>query len=664
MKKYKNSTIILSVIILISLAFTLNLMPGKRDKTMFAIYYIGSDLEDDYDQNGIPDEKEQKKKVNDGAASNDMREMIKGYKSLTSDQKSNIKVLLAYGGARKKGWQGIKYTDMDCIIKDSKDNYFGNADCSSKVVPKANMGKLDTLKDFLLTVKEESEDCGKVIVEIADHGYSFYGIGPDMNYYDSDDDTLTLDDIRQAFLSSGLKPDMIGFDACLMGSMEVASSLVGITKYMVASEESEPSHGWNYGMIINYMGTDSDASVTDIGKYIVSSFIDSPAHKDTEFKTLSLLDLTKFNNVRDALEQLISALSPFRKYYESVLQAANRSEQYGKDSKGDPGLCIDLVHFIKRIEYDRKELLSQCYNALEKINDFVVFSQQDGTRRNANGIALYSPENLSIWTDGDYSPAVSFSTVWTSFLKKFMSYGSADSESPDIGEEISNAVIRPERYAKYSYIEPDFDIVDKPKREKRGKIFTITDNKGVRSASMVKGKYLSASKYMTIGMDELLKIGRNRYFIPQWNGSVLKIGNKGKEGLVMPAVFEDFLSDGNRIYSSEIYYNDESDAALYIKVNKKNNVVGHWVVPYDSDSDGNLTLSKDQYEISKGDIIQLYNEVIDFEKGTQEWKLGERIEFTSDPVFTKGRVRKDCFYFCMAEDLKGNIQEFDAFDVE
>ena len=662
MKKHKKSAIILSVIILISLFFALNPMLGKNNKTMVAIYSIGSDLEDDSDSNDIPDEKEQGQNVNDGASSDDMREMIKGYKSLNANQKSNIKLLIGYGGARKKGWQGIKYTDINCLMKDAEDDYFGNSDCYSKVVPKTNMGALKNLKEFLQTVKEQSKDCGKVIVSFADHGYSFYGIGPDTNY-DDDDNTLTLNEIRQAFLDTGLKPDMIGFDACLMGSMEVAKSLTGISQYMIASEETEPGHGWDYNMIFSYIGKNPEADVPTIGKYMVNSFITSPEHKDTEFKTLSVIDLTKFNNVVGSIDKLLASLGTVDKYYEPLLQAASKSEQYGKEGKGEPGLCIDLVHFIQKIKNDKKELAPQCDAAIAQIKSFVVASKQDGSRSNANGIAVYSPENLDIWTNGDYTTDVSFSPKWTSFLKEFMDNGSDDSESPKIKEENDDAYINPE---DYWYVEPNFQEYGKfdPKK-KNGRIFNITDNKGVDGAYLMKGKYLSDSKYMSLGMEDLLEIEDSKYFIPEWNGSVLKIssGKKSKE-LIIPAVFEEYLEDENRVYSSDIYFNDYTDAALYIELDPQNNVVDHWVVPYDEDDDGNITMSKDQYVIEKGDTIQFYNEVIDFEKDTDEFQLGPQIEFTSDPVFTKGRVGKDCFYFCMAEDLKGNIQESDAFDVE
>ena len=74
---------------------------------------------------------------------------------------------------------------------------------------------------------------------------SILGFGADENFnYDG----LYLYEMADAFLNSydGQKFDIVGFDACLMASIEMASVLEPYSKYMVASEEVEPGGGWNY----------------------------------------------------------------------------------------------------------------------------------------------------------------------------------------------------------------------------------------------------------------------------------------------------------------------------------------------------------------------------------------------------------------------------------
>ena len=65
-------------------------------------------------------------------------------------------------------------------------------------------------------------------------------------------DSLTLDEMYQAF-SSVWNPSMekqplelIGFDTCLMATVDVAYTFADLAHYLVASEETEPANGWYY----------------------------------------------------------------------------------------------------------------------------------------------------------------------------------------------------------------------------------------------------------------------------------------------------------------------------------------------------------------------------------------------------------------------------------
>ncbi len=104
--------------------------PPVKGKTFFGIYMVGSDLEDDIKpRNGISDEEDTGAISTRGSGSNDLRELIEGWKQLTPAHQATLDILVAFGGARKQGWKGVKYATMPCILEDSQDNYFGNATC-------------------------------------------------------------------------------------------------------------------------------------------------------------------------------------------------------------------------------------------------------------------------------------------------------------------------------------------------------------------------------------------------------------------------------------------------------------------------------------------------------------------------------------------------------
>ena len=78
------------------------------------------------------------------------------------------------------------------------------------------------------------------------HGGGPFGYGMDSIF----GGMFSLKDIRtalsQVYRPNTSKPafDIIGFDACLMSTLEVTNALDGFADYYCLSEESEPGDGW------------------------------------------------------------------------------------------------------------------------------------------------------------------------------------------------------------------------------------------------------------------------------------------------------------------------------------------------------------------------------------------------------------------------------------
>ena len=104
----------------------------------------------------------------------------------------------------------------------------------------SNMGDSGTLADFINwgLKNYSSEHMGLVFW---DHGSgSINGACFDEIYsYDSLDLMEIKDGLKRSIGKAGGKFDFIGFDACLMATIETAAVLQGYADYMVASEETE-----------------------------------------------------------------------------------------------------------------------------------------------------------------------------------------------------------------------------------------------------------------------------------------------------------------------------------------------------------------------------------------------------------------------------------------
>ena len=231
------------------------------DTATVMIYMNGSDLESKY-----------------GYATADLSEI------LNSTLSDNVNVVIQTGGTKKWKTEGISAkTAQRFVVKDGK-----------LVLVEDNLGQLDitdadTLSGFLSFCKTNyPADRNRLI--FWDHGGGVvYGYGVDENVNDTYA-ALTLDEIQSAVADSGIKFEMIGFDACLMGGLETACALCDYSDYLIVSEDFESGCGWEYQNWLSLLGYNSSTSMTDIGKVVVDDFIKESISEDTE-GVLALVDL-------------------------------------------------------------------------------------------------------------------------------------------------------------------------------------------------------------------------------------------------------------------------------------------------------------------------------------------------------------------------------------
>lgn len=128
-----------------------------------------------------------------------------------------------------------------------------------------------------------------------DHGSgSSGGCGYDEKH--EEEGSMSLAGINKALDESGVKFDMIGFDACLMGTVENAAALSDNADYLLASEESEPGDGWHYTKWIRALTKDPSLSTLRLGKLITDDFIKrSVDYEPAVSASLSLVDRAEFS---------------------------------------------------------------------------------------------------------------------------------------------------------------------------------------------------------------------------------------------------------------------------------------------------------------------------------------------------------------------------------
>lgn len=274
----------------------------------------------------------------------------------------------------------------------------------------------------------EANRAGHYALIISDHGASWPGIGPDEGT--ADYNVLDLAEITEA-ISTGLeevgvdKLDLLGFDACLMANYEVASAVAPYADRLVASQELEPGHGWDY-TTLQLLADDPDATADELGEALIDGFEGQAVEWGTEDSiTLSMVDLTKMDDVDEAVEAFADTMSS-----ESgdVAAAVGQSEAttlgFGKspDETQDKHLR-DLGLLAAAIGDAAPEVADQAEAVVSALDEAVLDSVDGAATAGATGLSIYIPPVPDL-ADPAYVD-VSSSGDWADFLDAYYGAGEA-----------------------------------------------------------------------------------------------------------------------------------------------------------------------------------------------------------------------------------------------
>jgi hypothetical protein len=304
-----------------------------------------------------------------------------------------------------------------------------------------DMADADTLAQFIADGIDAHPAAHYALI-ISDHGASWPGIGPDET---SDYDVLDLAELTKG-IGDGLeeagvdKFDLLGFDACLMANYEVASAVAPLADRMVASQELEPGHGWDY-TALQTLRDDGDASVDEFGTALVNGFLSQAKDEGTESDiTLALLDLTRMDEVDAAMDDFASALS---KDTAKVAPAVGKAEATTLGFARSPdetedGHLRDLGQLAKAIGAEAKGVSKQATALRAAIGNVVLKQVAGKATKGATGLSVYLPPTPELAADeyGDVDSAES----WRGFLAKYYAAGDAipEKEQPDFLDPTAN----------------------------------------------------------------------------------------------------------------------------------------------------------------------------------------------------------------------------------
>ncbi len=323
--------------------------------TVILIYMVGSNLES---ANGL--------------GTTDLHEIGAAIKA--NDPGAATKIIVETGGS--KSWGKDFPIDPDKIGR-----YEVGAD---EVILKeehevVNMSKPDTLANFIKwgMTAYPADRYGLILWNHG--GGTMRGFGADELFSGS---MMRLQQLKQALESSGAHFAFVGFDACLMGTVETAYMLSPFADYMIASEEMEPGNGWDYTNWVDMLMKDPKTSVEDFGKQIIDDFAASN-EKSGDVYTLSLIDLGKIGELYNALLSYADTQNKaiVEGKYSDISKARSDARSFGHNKYEQ----VDIIDFVDKAGLDGKDEIKKA------IEDSVSYFKTN--MKGANGIAMYYPCN-------------------------------------------------------------------------------------------------------------------------------------------------------------------------------------------------------------------------------------------------------------------------------
>lgn len=311
-----------------------------------------------------------------GSASLDIQEMLQNY-----PEGDDVSVILMTGGSRQ--WYSGFKADQITIHEAGRRGMRAVWSSESEPGSFQSMGDPATLKFFLEYGKEhyEAEDYALILWD--------HGGGPMKGI--CWDETQNMDQLTISELTSALRRSLgskklawIGFDACLMGSMEVACSIAPNARYMIASQAMEPSTGWNYSFL-KELPKDRDGAET--GRRIIDAYFEK-TDAEAEELTLSCIDLSRMTALTKSLDDFFAplALNLSAKSFPRFSNQRMNTVSFGDlDQKafGNSYDLVDLSSLVSNLDAERGQPV------LQAMDDAVVYSRSgmDG----AKGLSVYHP---------------------------------------------------------------------------------------------------------------------------------------------------------------------------------------------------------------------------------------------------------------------------------
>ena len=489
-------------------------------------YLCGSDLE-----------------TNGGFATTDLSEMMEVHLP------ENVNVVIQTGGAAV--WQN------DQMDPEKLQRWLYNSEGLQLIEEQdtANMGDAQTLYEFL-AFANENYPADKVAVTFWNHG------GGSVSGAAFDElhglDSLDLAEMYQAFdavwPADAEHPalELVGFDTCLMATVDVASTFQNFAKYLVASEEVEPGNGWLYSGWLGALAENTDMDGAALGTAICDTYYQGCEAVGTQDQTtLSVTDLSRLEPLLDAYEsfgqEALAAAAEDPGFFAELGRAAARSENYGGNTR-EQGYTnmVDLGHLARQTAW----MLPSAQRVCDALTDCVIYQVGGPYRAEATGLSCYYSYN------GDVDDLNGYITVGESTAFKHLYAYELTGELAEDGEEYLSSLDIGELPERVTLADMDWDGAPLDLDDEGTSFLTL----GPEANDVLAGIGFSLF-YVDEAGDQMLLLGTDNDLTADWENGVFYDNFRGVWGALdghLVYMELSFEGDDYNLYSVPILLNGEA----------------------------------------------------------------------------------------------------------
>jgi len=256
---------------------------------------------------------------------------------------------------------------------------------------------------------------------------------------------------REKTVLIGQKLDILGFDSCVMGMLEVGYQFNDVAKTMIVSEGSVPNAGWTYAKILGCLTRERDHNSNEkIVENFVRDFIRSQDSYTVGGVSVDMAawDLSHFRKLTIAFDALAEALTYcfedeesilYRQMERVILQVHWKCQSYMYDQNVDLGDFCEMLdrecqRVAEELSYDDvtddlKWVSKQCAGVIKELREAVILSGfSGGAYQYSNGVSIFFPWSRegyevsrknykSLWISKE---AYKNQYPWTVFLEKYL----------------------------------------------------------------------------------------------------------------------------------------------------------------------------------------------------------------------------------------------------